>query len=129
METLYKNKSSGLDVAEVYPTTSKDPFFVDLVRLAPGASTRDHAQKEGRCYMLTAVTLVSGFSLLRKEDGTSVINEHVYLKPGETLIRPRDFKHQFVNNLGTEAVFTKTPPPRDDCPRKPDDKCKCYPDN
>jgi hypothetical protein len=128
-ESLYKPVPdvSGVEIANVYPLGGDGPFFADLVKLAGGASTAMHRQAGGYCYRLTAVTTVSGLSLMQNETGRYDVNEHVYLRPGEYLTRPRDFTHVFVNSLPEDIVMLKTFVPIDDCPLRKagSDTCVC----
>jgi hypothetical protein len=117
-ESLYKTVADapGVEVANVYPLGGDSPFFADLVKIAGGASTAMHRQAGGYCYRLTAVTTVSGLSLMKNDAGRYDVNEHVYLRPGEYLTRARDFTHTFVNSMHEDVVMLKSLPPIDDCP-------------
>lgn len=126
-EQLYKEFTPGLEIAQVFPLSDDLPFFVDLVRLAPGAATEVHGQAGGYCYRMVAVTLVSGFSFIVAEDGSMHLNEHVYLRPGESITRDRDFRHKFINNCCDDIVILKSLPPPEECPRKKggNQNCTC----
>lgn len=119
-ESLYRTiaDTPGVELARVYPLEEDAPFFVDLVKMAAGASTDLHRQSGGYCYRLVAVTPVSGLSMMKNEAGRYDVNEHVFLRPGEYLTRPRDFEHVFVNLWRDDIVMLKTLPPLDDCPMR-----------
>jgi hypothetical protein len=130
-ESLYRpiGEKPGVELARVYPLDKDAPFFVDLVRMAGGASTEMHRQAGGYCYRLVAVTQVSGLSMMTNEAGRYEINEHVFLRPGEYLTRPRDFEHVFVNICCDEIVMMKALAPIDDCPMRGvdgDQPCICH---
>lgn len=126
----FKEIKPGVEVAQSYPLEDGEPFFCDIVRIAPGASTGLHEQRGSYCYRLTAITAVSGFSMTESDSGKLEFNEHVYLQPGEYLTRDRGFRHDFINNFCDEIIMQKSSVPTSDCPRKKDGAdapciCRC----